>query len=303
MDILLNVVGPVFLIVALGAATGQRLGLDADRLARFAYAILGPAFAYDALAKAEIEGSVVLRLVVVGLAGMVAAGIFAYALVRPRGAGYDRIAASVMVAVYGNVGNAGLAMSVFALGDDIRPAATVLMLTINLTGMAFGIALANAKEHSIGFAVRTALLAPMTSAGLVALALNVFNSAAGTTVGLPVMFDRAVGLIADALIPVMLYTLGIQLMRTGRPALSLDMGAVVIAKLAVAPIAAALVATAVGLSGDNFEVSVIQSAMPPAVFCFVVAMEHDLEPERVTAGVVVTTLVSIISLPIVLALL
>lgn len=295
-------VGPVFLIVALGAATGRRLGLDADRLARFAYWILGPAFAYDALAEADIDGSVVLRLVAAGLASMVAAGLFTYVLVRPRGAGYNRIAAAVMVAVYGNVGNAGLAMSVFALGDQIRPAATVMMLTINLTGMAVGIALANAKEHSVGFALRTALLAPMTSAGLLALALNVFNRAADTSVGLPLMFDRAIGLVADALIPVMLYTLGLQLVSTARPRLNLDLGVAAAAKLAIAPLAAALVAGIVGLSGDNFDVAIIQAAMPPAVFCFVVAIEHDLEPERVTAGVVITTLLSLISLPIVLAL-
>lgn len=299
----MNVVGPVFLLVLLGAVTGPRLGLDADGLAKFAYWILGPAFAYDALAEAELDGAVVLRLVLVGLAGMVAAGLFALALIRPTGAGYDRLAASVMVAVYGNVGNAGLAMSVFALGDEIRPAATVMMLTINLTGMAFGIGLANAKDHSIAYAVRLAMLAPMTAAGLLALALNVFNSSTGASVELPVMFDRAVGLVADALIPVMLYTLGIQLVKAGRPQLTMDMGVVIVAKLAIAPLAAALLAVAVGLQGDNFDVAVIQSAMPPAVFCFVVAMEHDLEPERVTAGVVITTLASLVSLPIVLALL
>ena len=305
MDILLNVVGPVFLIAALGAVTGKRLGFDAETLARLAYWILGPAFAYDALAEAELDGSVVARLVAVGLFGMLIAGLVTFVVVRRLGGAtgrYERTAAAVMVGVYGNVGNAGLAMSVFALGDAIRPAATVMMLTINLTGMAFGIALATAREKGVVTALRMSISAPMTLAGLLALALNLFNSAADTSIGLPLMFDRAIGLVADALIPVMLYTLGMQLVAAGRPQLNFEMGVVAVAKLAVAPLAAAALATLVGLTGDDFDVAIIQSAMPPAVFCVVVALEHNLAPQRVTTSVVVTTLASLVTLPIVLAL-
>ncbi|MEE9414743.1 MAG: AEC family transporter, partial [Acidimicrobiales bacterium] len=61
-------------------------------------------------------------------------------------------------------------------------------------------------------------------------------------------------------------------------------------------------AIALGLSGDERGVVVIQSAMPPAVFTMVVAMEHDLEPERVTANLVNMTLLSLVTLPVVLAL-
>ena len=42
--------------------------------------------------------------------------------------------------------------------------------------------------------------------------------------------------------------------------------------------------------------------MPPAVFVALLAMEHEFEVERITSAVVVTTMVSVVTLPIVLAL-
>jgi len=101
---------------------------------------------------------------------------------------------------------------------------------------------------------------------------------------------------------VMLFGLGLQLVASGRPNMSFDLGISTAAKLVVAPIAAGLVAVALGLTGDNLDVVVIQSAMPPAVFCVVVALEHDLEPKRVTTAVVTMTILSLLTLPVVLAL-
>ena len=74
------------------------------------------------------------------------------------------------------------------------------------------------------------------------------------------------------------------------------------AKLIVAPLAAVAAGALMGLDGDFLGAVAIQSAMPPAVFCMLLAMENDLEPERVTASVVTSTLLSLVTLPFVLAL-
>ena len=78
------------------------------------------------------------------------------------------------------------------------------------------------------------------------------------------------------------------------------LGVVAVAKLIAAPATAAIVAALVGLEGDARAAVIIQSAMPPAVFCSVVAAENDLLPGRVTAAVVVTTVASLLTLPVVL---
>jgi predicted permease len=134
----------------------------------------------------------------------------------------------------------------------------------------------------------------MSIAGALALVVNLGN------VDMPLVFDRSVGLLADALIPVMLFTLGLQLVTTGRPALTADLGVMMVVKLALVPVVAGLVGYWIGLDGDALDALIIQSAMPPAVFCAVVAIEYQLAPDRVTAGVVSATLASAATLPVVL---
>ncbi|MEM9038045.1 MAG: AEC family transporter [Actinomycetota bacterium] len=293
-EVLIDVLAPVALLVVLGAASGRRLGIEVSTLSRFSFAVLGPAFVFSILADAELDGTVVVRLVLAGLAGMAGAVVVVLAWARAIGASYEAAAASTMTAAYGNVGNAGLAIVAFGLGDDALPIASVLMLTINITGLVLGVGLAEGRTRSPIRAVGRALSAPMTVAGAAALVVNVGG------LDLPLVLDRSVGLLAGALIPVMLYTLGLQLVLTGRPTWGADVGVVVATKLVLVPVVAGLVARALGLEGDALDAVIIQSAMPPAVFCAVVAIEYDFVPDRVTAAVVAGTLASAVTLPIVL---
>lgn len=292
--VLLDVLGPVAVLVALGALTGPRLRVDAGSLSRLAYWVFGPAFVFGLLAEADLERSVVVGLVVASLAGMGAALLVSLVWAGSTRAGYEAGAAVAMTSVWGNVGNAGLAIVAFALGDDALPVAGVLMVTINLTSLILGVGMAQARSSSLSGAVLRGLTAPMTVAGGVALAVNLAD------LDVPLLADRSVGLLAQALIPVMLYSLGLQLVSAGRPRWSNDLAVIGVAKLAVAPAAAAAVAVAMGLEGDARAAVIIQSAMPPAVFCAVVAAENDLLPERVTAAVVLTTVASVVTLPVVL---
>lgn len=293
-EVLVDVLAPVALIVVLGAVTGRRLGVDVTTLSRLSFSVLGPAFVFSILADADLDGSVVVRLVLAGLAGMVGAVLVVGAWARSVGAGYEQGAASIMTAAYGNVGNAGLAIVAFSLGEDALPIASVLMLTINISGLVLGVGLAEARHRSLVRAVVRALTAPMTIAGGAALLVNLGG------IDLPLVLDRSVGLLAGALIPIMLYTLGLQLVLTGRPTLGTDLGVVLGTKLVVVPIVAGLAAQGMGLDGDAFDAVVIQSAMPPAVFCAVVAIEYDFVPDRVTAAVVGGTLASALTIPVVL---
>lgn len=296
LSLFVTVLGPVIAIVAIGALTGRRLGVDIQSLSRLAYWVLGPAFVFDIFATSDLAGSVAARLFVAAVAGMVAAAAVMLSSFRLTRSARSENAADLMTAVYGNVGNTGLAVSVFALGDDILDAAGVLMLTINIIGMMVGISLAASQSVGRAAAIKRALLAPMTLAALVAIPVNVGS------IAVPTLVDRSVGLLAGALIPVMLYTMGIQLTETRDWSFSPGLGASALAKLLVAPLAAFVVASAIGLTGDNLAVVAIQSAMPPAIFCIIVANEHKLEPERVATNVAAMTLLSLLTLPVVLVL-
>ena len=294
LELLLNVMGPVVLIIALGWLAGRRISIDVNTLSKLAFYVLGPAFVLDVFADAELDGSVVVRLTIAALIGMIAGGLVAYA--AARGSGFDqlRTGAAVMTGSFGNVGNAGLAISAFAFGDSAIPAAAVLMIVINISGVFVGVVLASAREKGIGSALVRALAAPISIAATVAVLFNVIG------VDFPLSVERSISILGTALIPIMLLTLGIQMAGDRQIRLERDLGVVSVAKLIAAPAVAGLAGWLLGLEGETFGVLVIQSAMPPAVFCSVVALEFAMEPERVTRTVLGTTLVALLTLPVVL---
>lgn len=286
--------GPVVLIVALGWFAGAKLSFDVSTLSRLAFYVLGPAFVLDVFADAELDGSVVLRLTVAAWAAMLVGGLLALALSQAAKLNNARRGSAIMSSAYGNVGNAGLAISAFALGDDAIPIAAVLMIVINITGIVLGVILASAQEGGIGSAFIRGFSAPMTIAAGIAVVTNL------ASFEFPTAIERSIEISGSALIPVMLITLGIQMAGDVTPRPEVDLGIVVAAKLVVVPLIAALVGSLLGLEGDAFGVLVIQSSMPPAVFCAVVALEFDMEPDRTTRTVLGTTLIALLTIPIAL---
>lgn len=57
------------------------------------------------------------------------------------------------------------------------------------------------------------------------------------------------------------------------------------------------------LAGVAADVVILQAAMPAAVFTSLIALEHDLEADFVTSVVLVGTLTSAVTLPVVISLL
>jgi predicted permease len=202
----------------------------------------------------------------------------------------------MLTSVHGNVGNFGIAIAAFAFGDQALPLAGIVMVTVNTAGILVGVAAATSRTSGPAVAVRTAFLAPMALAVLPAVLVNVSNTA------LPVFADRPIGLLANALIPMMLLTLGIQLGQMDRPHVGSIVAAPIAAKLLVAPAVAALIVAIVGPTGLAGQVVIVQAAMPAAVFTSLVALEHDMEPDLVTTIVLAGTLVSVVTLPVVLTL-
>lgn len=295
-EILLNTLTPVFAVVALGFGFGRRLSIDARPLARTAYYLLAPAFIFEVLAASQLSGETVARMVVVLLAttaAMVALGVAAGRLLRRP---WPVTAAIVLVAVYGNVGNFGLPIVAFEFGEDALDLAGVAFLTVNVAAFLIGVTAATWHRSSPLRAVGTALATPALLVVPFAVAANV------TDTELPLFAARVVGLLADAMIPVMLLTLGVQLAGMRRFRFGADVAVGTGLRLVAAPLLAAAAAAVVGLEGDPAGVTIVQSAMPAAVFTALIALEHDLEPDLVTATVLVSTLASAVTLTVVLAL-
>jgi predicted permease len=295
--VFINVVMPVFGIVLLGYLLGTRLQLQAQTLTRVAYYVFVPAFIFQAISHSGIQLADAIRMLGFILLTHLAAAFIAGGVARLLGRSREMIAAFVMIAVFGNVGNYGLAMIRFRLGEAAVAPATIYFVVITITAFVVCVSAAG-WAHGGG---RGALSGLVKTPALWATvpALLVSNS----DVSVPLLLSRMIGLLADAMIPVMLFALGLQLLEQRRVNLSLDVFLASANRLLLAPLLAVLIAIPFGLGPVEYAAGVLQAAMPTAILVAIISKENNVVPEFVTSVVLVSTLISLVTLSVLMVLL
>ncbi len=298
LTIFVDILLPVFTLVAVGALAGARLRLEARTLSKLAYYVLVPAFIFSVFSRAEIEATLALRMAAYITVVTLASIAVGYLVARLLRAGPQLVAAYILVAAFGNLGNFGLPVIRFKLGDEAMLAASVYFLVGNTLGFIAGVTAATWQRRTNHWsAVGAALATPGVVAVAPAFLVNWLH------LPLPLFADRAIALLAAALIPVMLLTLGVQLAAIGRPRIDRHVVAVSLVRLLVGPLVALLLASSFGLSGITRDAGILQASMPAAVLTSLIALEHDLAPDFVTTVVLFSTLASAVTLTLVLAFL
>ena len=288
--VFLNVILPVFGIVLLGALLGGRLELQARTLTRAAYYIFVPAFIFQSISQAVVPLTSLSRMITFIILTHLLAVLIAAGLGRVLGRSKEMIAAFIMIAAFGNVGNFGLALIQFRLGDIALPEASIYFVVINTVAFVICISAAG-WAHGGG---RGAIWSVLKTPALWATVPAVMVSIGGFDV--PLLLDRMVGLLAGAMIPVMLFALGLQLREQARIHLTTDVFLASGFRMFLAPMLALLIAAPFGLSQIESAAGVLQAAMPVAILVSIIAKENDIVPEFVTSVVVVSTLASVVTL-------
>jgi predicted permease len=120
-------------------------------------------------------------------------------------------------------------------------------------------------------------------------------------VALPAPLATTVHLLSQACIPLFLVILGLQLRASRALGPRAPLAVAVGMRLVAGPLLALGLAPLFGLEGTPHQAAVLQSAMPSAVICTVLAAEYDAAPGFVTAAVFLTTLLSPLTLTPLLA--
>ncbi len=296
IEIFFSVITPVFALVLIGFLAGPKLQLEARTLSRAAYYFFIPAFVFDVISKARVDAGALGQMVLLGILIVVVTAFLgamtAYVLNRSK----EVVAAFALIASFGNVGNFGLPLIEFRLGADALVPATIYFLTISLTAFVVGV---GAAGYVRGGGV-SALLSVLKTPALLAVPPAFFFAQTGLAV--PLSLQRVMGLLASAMIPVMLVALGVQLATNQGLRLEKDIWIISSVRLLAGPGVAALLALLIGVSGISRSTAIVQSGMPAAVLTSIIALEYDLLPDFVTSTVLFSTLASVATLTILLAL-
>lgn len=282
-----QVIIPVFLIVAIGYGYARRARPDLAGFSRVVLDVLTPLLVYTALADKAFHWREQLPLMVAGAALILATGLAAWAVARATRTSPRTL---VPVVMFTNCGNMGLPLALLAFGPQYLGAAVALFSISNLIHFSLG-----ARITSAGARTRHLLLSPM----MVATALG-FASAIGEVRPPDVLFT-GMKMLGDAMLPLMLFALGARL--TQLRSADIPRGLLGAFARPLIGIALALpIAWAFGLEGVARAQLVLFGALPPAAMQFLLAERYGQEPERVAAMILLGNALSVVFIPLGLAL-
>ncbi len=288
---------PVLLIGGLGYLVGRARTLDLAPITGLTVLVLVPAIVFDSLARATLPRDLLSRLV---LHVAIQLGIvWALTTVVARLAGWRRAdeGGLLLATLFANSGNVGLPLALFAFGPDGLAVAGGWFAVMSIGSSTIAPYLAARARVGVRGAIGRVLRQPI----IYAVAAGVIVNLSGWTLPDPVA--NASRLLAGGAVALMLLLLGLQLSRlTVREEASGAALATAIRLVAVPPVAWAT-GRLVGLEGMAFAVAVVQASTPTAITSALWALEFDARPALVSAAVVLSTLASVVTLTVLLAIL
>ncbi|GHE20635.1 AEC family transporter [Halomonas urumqiensis] len=287
---LFAVMAPVLAGAGLGF-TWIRLGhpYPIEFVTRLVFNIGTPALVLASLSGADIDaGSFGLTMLATAMVLTSMAGV-AFLLARLLRRDWRVLLASTM---YPNTGNMGLPVVLYAFGQSGFVYGITVMVTVSLFQFTVGSMMASRS----GRPWRTLARTPTVYAILIALTLLL------TDTQLPLWLDNSVDLISGFTVPLMLITLGVSLASIQVKNLRSGIGFSLL-RIPTAALIAWGVGHLLGLPPLAIGILILQMSMPVAVFNYLFAQKAKREPEYVASLVFCSTLLSLIYLPILLALL
>ncbi len=287
--IIIQIVAPVFLLASIGFAW-VRMGGDysVSFVTQLAMTISTPCLIFVALMNAKIDStSLAVTFWAAVVAYLIVTGVF-YLFVK-----LSRLKGSTYLhpLIFGNTGNLGLPLALFAFGEEGLSLAVVVFAVMAVYSFSLGIWMVSGRG-----AGSKVLREPIVYGALLG-ALFLYNGW-----HTPVWLTNTLQLAGQMAIPLMLITLGVAL---GRIETRSFMRPLMLALVKV--IACTTIAIGVGLyfelSNTALAVLILQLATPVAVTSYLLAEKYNAGSETVAGLVVVSTAVSVITLPVLLAFL
>ncbi|HEX2553395.1 MAG TPA: AEC family transporter [Microvirga sp.] len=285
-SLVLSVVAPILITVALGFAW-TRLGhrLDSKELTTLVADVATPCLIVGTFQSTRLSFDAFLAIAAAaGTAILLFAGLGALALALFG----LRIRTFLPSIAFPNAGNLGLPLALYAFGAEGLGYAIAFFSMSSVANFTIGQAIAAGRANWRGLARVPILYAAAIGVGL---------SFAG--IELPAWLRATIDLVGHLTVPLMLLMLGsslslLKVSAFGRAAL---VSAIRIGLGAGVGIG---VAALFGLTGPMRAVLILQCANPVAVYNYLFAQRWNNQPEEVAGVVVLSTLLSILTIPLLL---
>ena len=293
-----NALGPLFLLILLGAALGRLRQPGGDfwpQLERLIYFLLFPAMLVSTLATADVSQVPVARVAVALLGAMGVFGLLLWALRGWLGLAPVAFTSAFQGALRFNtyVGVAGAAALHGAPGATVAAVAVALMVpVVNVMCVTSFIAAGTLGAGSLGKSLAALARNPLILACLIGIGLNVSG------IGLPGWSADTVELLGRAALPLGLVAVGVALRPEALLRLDRGIWATNLIKLGLMPALVLGLALLLGLDSVSRDVVLLCAALPTATSAYILARQLGGDAEMMAALITAQTLLAMATLPL-----
>ena len=284
---ILAIMVPVVLIAGLGVVWTQR-GKDFDTtlITNLVYYFGAPALVFSTLSVIEFDaalGSFALAAIASFVGFAVLGAPILLALKMP-------VRTYLSTLMFPNMGNMGLPICLFAFGDAGLVLAVIYFSVAAVAHYTIGVWLLSGERTPTRL-----FKTPLVYAAGAAL---IFQGLGATPPG---WLANTASLLGGMTIPLLLLTLGVSLATTKVGHLVRG-SRIAVLRLSIGFAVGWAISTAFGFTGVERGVVILDCTMPVAVFSYLLASRFDRAPEDVAGAIAVSTGLSVITLPLILAL-
>lgn len=283
----LNITAPVFLLAAIGFAW-VKLGFEyrVEFVTRLTMTLSVPCLIFVALMKTQIAPEALAALSLAAFVAYLIVMLACYAIVKLAKLDVRTYLAPL---VFGNTGNLGLPLALFAFGDVGFDYAVVVFAVMAILSFTIGVWVVSG-----GGSLKRVIQEPLVGATLLGA---LFLWQGWQT---PPVITNTLQLIGQMAIPIMLITLGVAVARLETKAMTQAIWLSVV-KVVICVAAAWAAATWFGLDPVAAAVLIVQVATPVAVTSYLLAEKYGADSQPVAGLVVASTVLSVAYLPLILA--
>jgi predicted permease len=288
---------PIFLIFGIGFVGQKMIGFDTKSLSVMAIYLMTPFLAFKTFYSTDLTFDYAMMMIyTVGLAFCLIVIIYGIAYVR--GYTLNKTCGMILASAFMNNGNYGTPLIFFAFGEAGLKYAVILMVIQQLLMCTVGIyyaAKGSPESGGIKMALKEVVKVPIVYGALLGIIFHLLH--------IPVegSIMEAISMVANAAVPTIMIILGMQLAKisVGKlevAPLSLSLGL----RLFLSPVIAFGFTLFLPIDDLLKQIMIVLSAMPTAANTTMYALQYDTEPQFVSTATLFSTVLSLVTLPVVL---
>jgi len=282
-----NIIFPVFSIVAVGYLYARRHAPDMAAANKLNIDVFVPALVFSVLTGKSFDLTQYQALTLGGIAVILGPGLVAWAVARLFGYSFKTFGPPMM---FNNSGNMGLPLMLLAFGEEMLPAAVVLFIIENTLHFSIGVRILDPRASLLAL-----FRMPIVIATIAGLTLSLLQ------LQLPPLLATPIEMLGQICIPLMLFALGVRLIHIDWADWKIGVVGAITAPLSGLMFALPAIAL-LDLPAQQAAMLIVFAALPPAVLNYMMAERYQQQPRQVASIVMLGNLAAVLVMPVVLAL-